>query len=170
MSAAIAFPDLRSAALREGHAYWQAKKGDRLFPSRADFDPMMEAPKLSRQLILLDVQDDPLDFRYRLVGSFVSEYFLDDGTGRTVSDVFGQNDYLRKGALWVFRKTCTGKEPIRLRSPSGELGGRHYPNNDALYLPLSADGQSADMVMNIFTFNYEEYKKTQSVRSLTNIH
>ena len=87
-----------------------------------------------------------------------------------MSDVFAKDNYVRKGALWVFRKTCTGKEPIRLSSPSGELSGRYYPNNDALYLPLSADGETADMVMNIFTFNYEEYKKTQSMRSLTSIH
>ena len=107
-------------------SYWRDKRGARAMPARGDL-VLREIKQYLGWVCLLDALPGYTDFRYRLVGSFVSEYFLDDGTGRTVSDVFGNNDYLRKGALWVFRKTCTGREPIRLRSPGGELSGRYHP-------------------------------------------
>ena len=36
----------------------------------------------------IDALPDYADFRYRLVGSSVCEYFLANGTGKTVSEVF----------------------------------------------------------------------------------
>jgi hypothetical protein len=147
--------------------YWRMKRGGRIMPARADIEPR-EMKAYIGWVCLLDALPGYTDFRYRLVGSRVSEYFLGDGTGHTVSEALaGANKRILEGALWLFRKTCNDHAPIRVWSPGGEWKGRYYPDNDALYLPLSSDGKNADMVMNVFTFNYEEYKKTHSVRTMT---
>lgn len=146
--------------------YWHEKRGTRAMPARADISPREIKPYLG-WVCLLDALPGYTDFRYRLVGSCVSEYFLGDGTGRTVSESFTDNKRLREGALSVFSGVCTRKQPLRLWSPGGTWKGRYYPDNDALHLPLGNDGETADMIMNVFTFNYEEFKKTRSVHTLT---
>jgi hypothetical protein len=48
--------------------YWCRKRGERLAPNRADIDPADIAPLLPR-VTLVDVSTDPVDFRFRLVGT-----------------------------------------------------------------------------------------------------
>jgi hypothetical protein len=67
--------------------YWNEKRGARSMPSRADIVPREIKPYLG-WVCLLDALPGCTDFRYRLVGSFVAEYFLGDGTGRTVNEAF----------------------------------------------------------------------------------
>jgi len=146
--------------------HWREKRGSRAMPARADIRPRDIKPYLG-WVCLLDALPGYADFRYRLVGSSVAEYFLGDGTGRTVGDAFAAHPGVRDGILWLFRTTCLSKKPMRIWSPGAEWEGRWHPDNDALYLPLAADGENADMVMNVFTFNYEEFKKTRSEHTLT---
>ncbi len=49
-------------------AYWRAKKGDRAFPSRADIDPLEFTRELPH-VMMAEVSYDPLEFRYRVVGT-----------------------------------------------------------------------------------------------------
>jgi hypothetical protein len=64
---------------RQLYQYWLSKwDGDRP-PSRADIDPLVDIPKLVKNLILIDVKND---FTYRLVGSEVVARHGLDMTGR----------------------------------------------------------------------------------------
>lgn len=147
--------------------YWREKRGSRAMPARADIVLRDIKPYLGF-ICLLDVLPGAADFRYRLVGSRISEYFLGDGTGRTVREALGGFDSeVVNGALWLFRTCCAKKHPLRIWAPGGDWQGHYYPDNDAIYLPLGADGENADMVMNVFTFNYEEFRKTRQLRTLT---
>jgi hypothetical protein len=147
--------------------YWNEKRGNRAMPSRASFE-MREIKDYVGWICLLDALPDFRDFRYRLVGSRVADYFLGDGTGKTIRELFpGDDKPLGKAMLWVYQKTCREKLPLRISAPAGRWRGRHFPDTDSLYLPLSKDGDVADMAMTIFTFNYEEYRKTLSTVSLT---
>ena len=51
-------------------AYWQSLRRGRKMPARADLDPV-EIPTTLPGALLVDVLDDPLDFRFRLVGADV---------------------------------------------------------------------------------------------------
>ncbi len=146
---------------------WNEKRGDRAMPARTAFE-MREIKAYVGWICLLDALPDFSDFRYRLVGSRVADYFLGDGTGKTIRELFQANDKpLGHAMLWVYQKTCREKLPLRISAPCGSWRGRHFPNTDALYLPLSKDGEVADMAMTIFTFNHQEYRKTISTVSLT---
>jgi hypothetical protein len=50
--------------------YWTRKVRNRTTTARRDLDPC-EIPSLLPWLILTDVSDNPLDFRYRLIGTQV---------------------------------------------------------------------------------------------------
>ncbi len=65
--------------------YWEKKRGDRPMPSRADIRPS-ELKEHLGWVIMSDVLPGAQDFRYRLIGTLVTEYFLTEATGKTVTD------------------------------------------------------------------------------------
>lgn len=50
-------------------AYWEQRRAGRIAPSRADIDPLDVPPSVLPHLLLIDVERDPVDFRYRLAGT-----------------------------------------------------------------------------------------------------
>jgi hypothetical protein len=49
--------------------YWTDRRGVRVAPARADLDPLELPPALLPHMLLIDVEHDPVDFRYRLAGT-----------------------------------------------------------------------------------------------------
>jgi hypothetical protein len=49
-------------------SYWERIRGSRAIPRRCDIDPA-EIPQLLPFVMLVDVLENPLDFRFRLVGT-----------------------------------------------------------------------------------------------------
>src|SRR3546814_3129193 len=62
---------------------WNRHRGSRRIPARADFDPL-ELKMILPRLMLLEVVDDPPDFRYRLAGTASRELTGLDWTGHSV--------------------------------------------------------------------------------------
>ncbi|HEX7968313.1 MAG TPA: PAS domain-containing protein, partial [Stellaceae bacterium] len=60
-------------------AYWESKRRGRHMPSRADIDPIEMKAHLG-WIVLADVLPRLADFRLRLVGTLVTQYFLSDST------------------------------------------------------------------------------------------
>lgn len=71
--------------VRALYDYWNAKRGDRQFPSRADLDPA-EIPGLLPHLSLIEIRPSQPRFVYRLVGTEVARLLQQDLTGRPVGD------------------------------------------------------------------------------------
>ena len=71
------------------HEYWTRKRGDRAMPSRADLDPLDMVPLLPN-VFLVNVQQEPLDFVYRLLGTGIVARSLRDYTGMRVADIPAQ--------------------------------------------------------------------------------
>jgi hypothetical protein len=107
-----------------------------------------------RWVVLIDALPDYSDFRYRLVGSSVCEYFLRKGTGKTLSEAF-KSDRVARGIARVYRHACELEKPLRVTGPPIMLsGGGFFPTYDCLYLPYSTDGQRVDRLVNTFFFTY----------------
>lgn len=123
------------------YAYWDAKRGERLMPARADIDPV-EFPWILGNLSLIEVAEDG-DFRWRLDGSNLASFFGCEMTGRTLAE-YPYPDYVDK-----MRTTLVGA--VHACGPSGFV--RRFSsqtqkwNYESLYLPLSNDGQRVDMLM-----------------------
>jgi hypothetical protein len=149
--------------------YWAGRRGDRPMPARGD----IVANDLKEHLgwlCFIEAQPGYEDFRFRLIGSRVAEYFLADATGLTVREAYAAASAGRvatDSVLWILRKTCQSRGPMRVTGSGGEWRGHFYPDYDALYLPLSENGATANMVMCSFTFNYQAYLQTRRISAMT---
>ena len=96
------------AVLREVLAYWRRQCDSRAMPSRQDLDPL-DIPNLLGGIMLADVMQNPLDFRYRLVGTGIAERFAHDDTGVRFSLLAAHE---RSSAMFAFVSAIArGKAP-----------------------------------------------------------
>ena len=103
--------EIADPVLRFFLEYWQRKVRGNDVPLAADFVPKEVRSNL-RWIVLIDALPGYDDFRYRLVGSSVCEYFLGDGTGRTVREAFAGMDALAEGIISLCRRACMLGRPI----------------------------------------------------------
>ena len=67
-------------------SYWIERRQGRQFPARRDIDPL-DFPYALGNISLIDVFHNPLRFRYRLVGTRITEQIGVEMTGRWLDDV-----------------------------------------------------------------------------------
>ena len=130
--------------------YWRSKLRGRNYPLIADFVPKEVRAHL-RSVVLIDALPDYSDFRYRLVGSSVCEYFLANATGKTVSEAF-ESERVARGIASVYRRVCELEKPLRVTGPPITVSDVFFPAYDCLYLPYSSDGRRVDRLVNTFAF------------------
>jgi len=133
----LELPRMRSRRVQRLHAYWQSKAELRgSIPQRRDFDPA-DMPDLLPNLMIVDVEPEPLRFRYRLVGTRVVEYSHHDFTGtyldqagwaeekgftRAYVDVVNERRPTGGFYTWVLRSGALGKCEFALFPLSDENG------------------------------------------------
>jgi len=133
-------------------AYWRAARRDGNVPAYDDFDPR-DVKSYLRWVIVADALADYSDFRYRVVGTRVTDYFLGDGTGRTVREVFAEVPDFAQFCIYLYARACVTERPVRYAAPASNVEGIYFPTFDALFLPYSSDGERADRVIVAFVFN-----------------
>ena len=139
---------LSSPRLREAYAYWDAKRLNKLMPSRSDIDPV-EIPRLLPYVILIDVVREPLDFRYRLMGTQASDIMRRDFTGQFFSRIPGKE---KDSTRWLeCDAVVSSKAPMYWETPyvGPERFLRTYEN---VLLPLSKDGVNVTMIFEVISF------------------
>ena len=144
--------NIEQPILRFLKEYWDKKRGARAMPSRADIKPS-EMKEYLGWVILVDVLPGYDDFRYRTIGSRVSQYFLADSTGRTIREAFAAyGEGAVNAVVAVHRKAARDRVALRSYGGAGWLD-RSFLDFDAIFLPLSDDGETANMVLSAFTFD-----------------
>ena len=143
-SPVIEYPELISPTLREGYGYWRGKRGDRDFPARGDFDPLLEVPKLARHMMLLTVLRDPLDFQYRLIGDKLREHMGENWIGRRWSGIEQQR---ATNPIWLHHQWVVENRAPRFIRPN-YVGPHHdFMFIESAVLPLGDDPDQVDMLM-----------------------
>lgn len=139
---------LTSPLQQRAHAYWQSKLSGRRMPSRKDLEPT-EIPELLANIVLVDVSHDPLDFRYRLIGTAIVERIAFDYTGKRFAEI----DHQQSGSkVWeTAARICEERAPLISDIPyvGPDQWVRGYRD---LYLPLSDDGDQVNMIVGIVEF------------------
>lgn len=132
--------------------YWDKKRDGRPMPSRADINPAEMKPHLG-WVVLVDVLPDFSDFRYRTIGTNVTRYILADATGKTVGEVFTPyGEAAMNGNLATYRKCARDKAIVYAHGPA-EWMKAEFLDFESLYLPLSDDGETANMVLSAVVFD-----------------
>ena len=134
------------------HDYWNRKRGDREMPSRGDIVPS-EFRQYLNWVLLADVLPEMKDFRYRLVGGLVADYFKVTGTNMTLREVFTPfGEAIMKTTLFIYRKAASGHVPVRVVGQAKWDGGG-LEAYETVYLPLSDDGKNTNMIFSGFVFD-----------------
>jgi hypothetical protein len=139
-------PDLLAechATVRALFAYWDARRGGRAMPARADIDPA-DMKKLLPHLILIDVVADERRYVYRLVGTREVEMRGADPTGKAVRDAF-YAESAEETMIYLNRCVQTAK-PVLYRGTYRPSSTRTQ-QEDTIFLPLSKDGETVDMIL-----------------------
>jgi hypothetical protein len=143
------------------HTYWNVQRGDRQMPRRSQMRPGDMKDHLG-WLSILEALPDYRDFRYRLLGSRVTQYFGGDSTGHTLREIYGLTTVKPEridDLVTMHKVVCTNALPLRLRGAAGVWGGRTHPKYDSLYLPLADETGAPKLVLMAFTFDYKTYRE-----------
>jgi len=125
--------------------YWREKAGDRAMPSRVDLDPVIDLPRLTLHMFLVDVERGDTRFRFRLVGTGVVDHVGRDMTGKYLDELFDhENHYIetKEDYLDVVRYREPRTDVVRFFS---DLRGM-VSNYERLLLPLSDDGERVNLL------------------------
>ena len=127
---------------------WDALRHGRRMPARADLNLFDLKPHLGN-LLLVDVEREPLRFRYRLVGTKITNVVHRDVTGQYFEDIYTGRllDSMIEVQSWVVNECA----PLRVFSRTGHPHTRVYAY-EGLLLPLSANGETANMVLGELLF------------------
>jgi hypothetical protein len=134
---------LDTARLRQAYDYWDAIREHRPMPARRDIDPAGMVPWLA-STFLVDVLYDPLEFRFRLVGTEVVHRFGMEITGRKLRELnlHGREHQTRAEYTAV----------VETRAPRYSIevsGSRNDWEIERLLMPLSDDGLTVNMLFGV---------------------
>jgi hypothetical protein len=127
------------------HAWWskvQDAKGGAL-PGRTDVDPAA-LRNLLPHIALVDVLRDPLDWRYRLVGTRLVEVMGGERTGKRMRELLSPPAI--EGSVMLMTRILETRAPLAFMGTLYWLE-KEYVGFTALVLPLSNDGTEIDMGM-----------------------
>lgn len=133
---------IQDPALARLYAYWNAKRGAREFPSRADIDPL-DLGYVLGCLMLVDVAYDPIRFRLRLYGTNLADRMGFDLTGRGLGEHPCAEFRTKVAQKW--RETVETRQPTHAKVDAW-MDDRRL-SYESLRLPLSSDGALIDMLL-----------------------
>ena len=129
--------------------YWDRKRRGRTMPARADISPAEIREHLG-WIMMLEALPGGSDFRYRLIGTLVTQYFSNDATGKTVREAFASNgDAVAESVNAIFRKVARDKVVMRTAGDADWLASG-MEEFEAIYLPLSEDGETVSHILHAF--------------------
>jgi len=131
----IPVPDLQKL-----YRYWLKKKGDREMPRRADIHPD-EIVGLLSGIVLVDVEYDPVRFKFRLVGTDVVHALGQDLTGRYL-DEFLSRATIQDRFQWLVDHKTSYYATSRL-----DWLDRNFQEYHVLGLPLGGEQGTVNMIL-----------------------
>jgi hypothetical protein len=134
--------DLRSPVLQRLYRDWDAWRGARPFPSRADIDPLALRYILGN-FTVTDVFYDPLRFYFRVHATASAERIGFDLTGKFLHEL--PDEGVRRIMHGSLLTTLEKRAPHRVfheRTVATKVTG----DLEVLVLPFSSDGQVIDML------------------------
>jgi hypothetical protein len=127
----------------EIYRYWEAKRGSRPMPARADIDPA-DLRKHLPGMMIVQVVADKRAYVYRLVGTREVTARGNDPTGKTVAEEFcgssreralGNYDYVVSNRSYIF----DNEDFVTFDGKAG--------HEEVLFLPLSSNGTNVDQIL-----------------------
>lgn len=129
--------------------HWEAKRGARAMPARADFRPE-EMHAFLGHIFLVDVEHEPRRFRFRLLGTEIVTSYGTELTGRYTDAV--QPPAYRAMIECHYNQVVDSARPMVHRMRFTEHPDKNHQLM-RLAMPLSEDGTRVNMLMMASVFN-----------------
>jgi len=143
MSAQLSASATAARAHQEMFAYWASLRRGASLPARVDLHPA-SMKRLLPTVSLIDVVNEPRDYRLRLAGTGLYGVYGREITGRTLGEVYNTaaSEYWRKELDKVVDERRPG---VGVHS----LAWRGAPHMSILWLrlPLATNGKDVDMIL-----------------------
>lgn len=125
--------------------YWRGKRGDRPMPTPEDVNPA-EIARYLPNILMIQVDHDPFELTYRLMGEEIVRSHGGNFRGRTVRSLDRERENFGS-MLFAFYKFIA--ESGRPYGAGGNLVfmGRGHMCFESVYLPLSSDGVRTTRIM-----------------------
>ena len=144
---ALPIPEDCDPRLRRFYEYWVSihPRGGGL-PGRQHVDPT-DVPDLLPWIWMVDVQRQPLRFKYRLLGTEYAKAMEADFTGRWIDEVHPK--FLGSLAYPQYVAAAERGEIGYIKGPPTFHTPKSYISRERLLLPLARDGCTVDMLLAI---------------------
>lgn len=137
--------DLQEPLCREMLDYWNEVRGDRAMPRPEEMDPVKFARHMP-YLLMVQVNWDPFDLTYRLLGGDLVNAHGCNYRGRRVLDSPSHTGRFNEVLFSFYRFVAEAKRPYAVCGTM-EYAARGPVSTEAVYLPLSLDGRRADRIL-----------------------
>lgn len=144
-------PEQMHPTVRALYGHWRSIHPEAGLPGRQHFDPV-DVPRLLPNIWLMDVESEPIRFRFRLIGSALIDAGPQVRVGALLDECIPDPDARAQVAsLLVWAKTT--------RSPAWRKGApiidhrRYVISAEALILPLATDGVLVDRLLCVTAYH-----------------
>lgn len=144
---------LADPRIRRAYEFWNALREEREMPARRDIDPSEIVPILPF-VVLVDVLDDPIDFRFRLAGTDVVRRYGQELTGRKLREIDVDGKY--RQIFDEYELTVTRRRPEIFTEEFTRTDGK-FVRYTRLLCPLSADGVAVNMLFGVQVSSLESF-------------
>jgi hypothetical protein len=127
-------------------ALWRSKAGDRPMPTRSEITPRDLKDMLPHIVMFERIGENPSRYRWRLVGTAVTEVAGRENSGKTFEETIPPEHLTR----WT---ECgdlilDGGQPVRMLGRV-HLHGREYLDAENLYVPLANDNGDPSFILGL---------------------
>jgi hypothetical protein len=134
---------IRDSRLLGLFRYWHGKRRGRAMPARRDIDPVEMKPWLGN-LLLVEFPPDPMQYRIRLDGVNLVEFYSTSREGKGVEAMTSEEE--RRIVLPQYMTVLEKKQPAYYEAEFVTSEGVITAQRKLL-LPLSEDGTRVNMVL-----------------------
>ena len=131
------------------YALWKKLAGNRMAPKRKEITLALVG-NLSSWMWTADVVDNGADFRFRLVGDRLAQFFERRVIGLLLSE-FPNNPFFER-TRQAITYCVKHKQPIAAGSARSSYENKDHWETEAIVLPLSEDGENVTSLMGVFDF------------------
>lgn len=121
-------------------------------PLRREF-PFEELAPWFGHVLIMDVIDGGSDFRYRMIGTAITEFLDRDYSGRLVSDCdYGAGEEGRAKVVDTFRRPVVEGRPVFRSGHVIWATDKTWRTYDSVHCPLSRSGSGAELTIGVLYF------------------
>ena len=128
---------------------WRAKCRGSRPPGRSDFEIEELVPWFGH-VIIMDVIDGGQDFRYRMIGTRITEFLDRDYTGKRVSECeYGEG---RAKVVDTFRRPIIAQAPVHRSGHVIWAADKTWRRYDSVHCPLVRDADTPEFTIGVLYF------------------